>query len=253
MSAPRLAHIVRHPIKSVGFQEIECATLTKGRTLPFDRQWAVATEGPLFDGDPEAWVRKLAFVRGAAEGALQAIRCDFDADSGAIGLTHPALGDFAGHLPDDGAALVDWLRPLWPTTRPAPVALVSRRDGGALTDVPGAWLSVLNLASNRALGDSMGQELSIHRWRGNLWLDGLPAWQEFDLIGQDIAIGGARLHIEQRITRCNATTFDPITGARDGDTLSALQGGWGHRDFGVYASVVSSGAIRIGDTASVLT
>lgn len=247
MSAPRLAHIVRHPVKSVGYEEIGQAHLFEGRTLPFDRQWAIATAGNPFQGGPEGWVRKLAFVRGAAEGSLQAIRCAFDEARGEIRLTHPALPDFAGHLPEDGDALVQWIRPLWPATRPAPLALVSRRDGGALTDVPEAWLSILNLDSKRVLGERMGLDLSIHRFRGNLWLEDLPAWQEFDLIGQDITIGEARLRVEQRITRCKATTHDPLTGAAEGDTLKALQDGWEHRDFGVYARVVEPGRIRVGD------
>ena len=29
-------------------------------------------------------------------------------------------------------------------------------------------------------------DLSIHRWRGNLWVDGWAPWAEFDWIGQDI-------------------------------------------------------------------
>jgi hypothetical protein len=121
-----------------------------------------------------------------------------------------------------------------------------------LTDVPEPHVAVLNLASLRALSRHMGQNLSIHRWRGNLWLDGLEPWHEFDLIGREIAIGGARLRIEARITRCVATTYDPETGQQDADTLAALDQGWGHRDFGTYARVLQSGPIAIGDSARIL-
>jgi uncharacterized protein len=68
--------------------------------------------------------------------------------------------------------VVDWLRPLWPDGARRPRALVARADGGALTDVPDPWISVLSLTSPR-LGQRLGQALSIHRWRGNLWLEGL--------------------------------------------------------------------------------
>ncbi|MCB1360596.1 MAG: MOSC domain-containing protein [Rhodobacter sp.] len=252
MSAAHLAHIVRHPVKSAGFQALTRAALNEGRPFPFDRHYAIATEAAKFGTAPEGWVPKMNFVRGAAEGSLQAIRADFDETTGAVHLTHPRRPSFSGTLPDDGDALIAWLRPLWPADRPAPRALVARRDGGALTDVPGPWISVLNLASLRMLGARMGLDLSIHRFRGNLWLDGLPEWSEFDLIGREIAIGSARLRIEQRITRCVATTYDPETAAPEGDTLAALESGWGHRDLGVYATVTRGGEIALGDPVEIL-
>ncbi len=247
MSGARLAHIVRHPVKSAGYQTLERAALTEGRPMPFDRLWAITTAGAKFHGAPQGWAAKMNFVRGAAEGSLQAIRADFDEARGHLRLSHPALPPFSGSLPADGAALIDWLRPLWPASRPAPVALVARQDGGALSDVPEPWLALLNLSSLRALGQRMGRDLSIHRFRGNLWLDGLAPWEEFDLIGRELTLGTARLRIEEPITRCVATTFDPETGLAAGDTLAALETGWGHRDFGVYARVIASGTVALGD------
>ena len=242
-----LAQIVRHPVKSAGFQTLTRAALTEGRPMPFDRLWAVTTEGAKFDGAPTAWAAKMNFLRGAAEGSLQAIRAEFDDATGALTLTHPTRPNFVGSLPADGAALVDWLRPLWPANRPAPRALVARQDGGALTDVPDPWIAVLNLSSLRALGQRMGREVSIHRFRGNLWLDGLAPWEEFDLVGREITVGPVRLRIEERITRCTATTFDIDTGLPGGDTLAALEQGWSHRDFGVYARVIQGGTLSLGD------
>lgn len=247
-----LAQIVRHPVKSAGFQSLTRAALIEGRPMPFDRVWAVATEGANFDGVPMGWAAKVNFLRGAAEGGLQAIRADFDETSGILTLIHPARPPFTGTLPADGAALVDWLRPLWPASRPAPRALVARGDGGALSDAPEPFVAILNLSSLRALGQRMRRDLSIHRFRGNMWLDGLAPWEEFDLIGRRLAIGGAILHIEEPITRCVATSFDPDTGLPAGDTLAALQTGWGHRDFGVYARVVQGGTVALGDQLEIL-
>lgn len=247
----RLAHIVRHPVKSAGYEERDSAILTPDRCLPGDRAFAVKTAGASFDGAPAGWVRKMAFVRGAAEGRLQAIRAESDEATGRVTLYHPDLLPFTGILPADGPALVDWLRPLWPDSRPAPLALVARADGGALTDVPDPWISILSTTSNRILGARMGMDLSIHRWRGNLWLDGLAPWEEFDLLGQEIRIGQAILRVEARITRCVATTFDPVTGRQRGDTLAALEAGWDHMDFGVYARVIRGGEIALGDSVEM--
>ena len=247
MTAPRLAHLCRHPIKSAGYEGLASVVLTPGQPLPWDRAWAVTHAGAGFDGAPDGWAAKLNFLRGWAEGRLMAVRATFDERSQTIELTHPDRPPLSARLPDDGAAVVNWLRPLWPDTRPPLTGLVARRDGGALTDVPDPWVSVLNLASLRDLERSMGRDLSIHRWRGNLWLDGLAPWAEFDLIGREIAVGAVRLRIVEPITRCRATAANPDTGQTDCDTLGGLQTAQGHTDFGVYAEVIAGGTLRIGD------
>lgn len=252
MSDLRLAHICRHPIKSVGYEELARAALTPGRTLPFDRAWAVAHEAAGFNGAPGGWEPKLKFLRGWAEGALMAIRARFDEATQTITLTHPQRPTLTVRLPEEGDSVVDWLRPLWPERRPAPSRLVARADGGALTDVPDPWISILSLTSNRILGQRLGQDLSMHRWRGNLWIDGLAPWEEFDLIDRELAIGEARLKVMQRITRCRATCANPETGRLDADTLGALEAGYDHQDFGVYALVTRPGIIAPGDTVRVL-
>jgi uncharacterized protein YcbX len=97
----------------------------------------------------------------------------------------------------------------------------------------------------------MGQDLSPHRWRGNLWLEGAAPWAEFGWIGRHIRIGGAVLRIDERITRCNATKVNPDSGKTDADTLSALEAAFGYQDFGVYATVTQSGTIAPGDEWSL--
>ena len=42
-----------------------------------------------------------------------------------------------------------------------------------------------------------------------------------------------------------------IVTLQDGDTLAALQAGWGHQDLGVYAVVTHPGTITLGDEVIV--
>jgi uncharacterized protein YcbX len=113
-------------------------------------------------------------------------------------------------------------------------------------------VSILSLASLRDLSARMQHDLSPHRWRGNLWLDGLEPWEEWGWIGRTIRIGEAELRVEERITRCRATSADPLTGVIDADTLGGLKAAFGHQDFGVYAVVTKAGRIATGDPAVVL-
>nr|WP_302848555.1 MOSC domain-containing protein [Rhodobacter calidifons] len=93
----------------------------------------------------------------------------------------------------------------------------------------------------------MGTRLSPHRFRGNIWVAGWAPWAELDLIGTEIAIGTARLRIEEPIGRCRATGANPETGLQDADTMGALETGYGHTDFGVFARVIAGGRIAVND------
>ena len=121
-----------------------------------------------------------------------------------------------------------------------------------MTDTPFASISINSHASLADLSDKAGEPLSPLRWRGNIWVEGAAAWDEFNWIGRQARIGGALLKIVDPITRCPATTANPETGKRDVDTLKFLSESYGHKDFGVYAEVVETGEIKTGARLELL-
>jgi uncharacterized protein len=239
-----LAHILRHPIKGHGREELGQVVLTAGACLPFDRHWAVAHEAAKLTG---GWVPCANFARGAKALGLMAMTSALDEEARQITLRHPDLGSLTFH-PDDPADLsrfLAWVAPLAPVGRAQPAQIIS--VGRGMTDSAFPSVAILSLTTLRDLSARMGQDLSIHRWRGNLWLDGVPLRAEEDWAGRVIRIGGVALRVEERITRCRATSADPETGLAAGDTLAALQASYGHHDFGVYATVIEGGAVAVGD------
>ncbi|MFN4204620.1 MAG: MOSC domain-containing protein [Tabrizicola sp.] len=246
-SGGRVALLVRHPIKSAGYETVPEAALTEGAAFPFDRVWAVAHAAARLS-EPPTWAPKLQFLRGWGSAELMAVSCTSDPDRGEVTLSHPRrpTESFRPDDPADAARLIDWLRPLWPGTRPEPARVV-RVPGQALTDQDQPLISINATASLADLSVRMGVALSPHRFRGNIWIKGWAPWAELDLIGQEIAIGTARLRIEEPIGRCRATGANPETGMQDADTMGALEAGYGHTDFGVFARVVAGGRIAVGD------
>jgi uncharacterized protein YcbX len=117
----------------------------------------------------------------------------------------------------------------------------------SFSDVARKVVSIINLGSLQAIEDIVGQPVHPLRFRANLYLRGWPAWHEFDLLGQTLAIGEARLKVVKRITRCAAINVDPDTAARDLNILHTLMRRFDHADCGVYAEVVAGGEIAEGD------
>lgn len=244
----RVASLWRHPIKAHGREALDRVTLSAGQTVPWDRAWAVAHEASQADGSE--WVPCANFSRGAKAPALMAITCTLDEATASVTLNHPDRPAItvAPDDPDDASRLIDWVRPLMPEGRAASSRVV-RAQARGMTDSDFPSVALCNLASHRAVEYEVGKPLSIHRWRGNIWIDGLAPWEEFDLVGRDLRIGDTVLRVRERTGRCKATTANPETGRQDADTLGALER-WGHTDFAVYAEVIEGGPVAAGDTVA---
>lgn len=245
----KLDQIWRYPIKGVGAERLRAIDLSPGLPLPLDRAWAVLEEG----GDTsDGWRSCRNFLRGAKGPSLMAVTCDVDGPEGGevVHLSHPDQPDISVTPGTDPAAFFDWLATIYPDTRPKAAALVKAPAEG-MSDAPFASVSILNAASLRALSQKLDQPLDERRFRGNLWVEGLAPWEEFDLVGKTLRIGEALLEVMEPITRCRATEANPATGHRDAETLRGLRDGWGHQDFGVYAMVRQAGKIKAGDAVQI--
>lgn len=240
----------RYPIKSHGRERLARFDLVEGGTVPFDRHWAVTHAQSKFDPAKPEWVMCRNFMIGSQNPRLAALSARLDEAEGRVTLTDAELGDFTFRPDDPGeaAGFLDWIRPF--AADPDRVATgIARLGTRGITDTDFPSVSIMNEATHRAVSQKFGRPLERERWRGNIWLEGLAPWEEFDLIGRRIRIGEAVIEIAEPVGRCKHTMANPVTGRRDADTLAVLREGWDHQDFGVYGVVVEGGAVREGDRA----
>ncbi len=238
----------RHPIKSHGREAVNSTTLIAGQTMPGDRVWAVAHEQSKADGTQ--WVPCANFNRVSKVPQLMAMTAHLDNATGLVSLAHPKLGDITFNPDDDAQAFLDWVKPIMPRDR-APSKRIVKVPNRGMTDSDFPSVTLCNTASHRAVERKLGMEISPHRWRGNIWLDGFPEWEEFQWMNRNIKIGDAVLRPQERTDRCPATNTNPETGLRDADVVSALDS-FGHRDFSVRALVIKGGTIEIGSKADLI-
>ncbi|MBU2981952.1 MOSC domain-containing protein [Lentibacter algarum] len=245
----QVTQLWRYPVKSHGREALESVVLTAGQTLPWDRTWAVAHDSS--DADGSEWVRCQNFSIGTKAPRLAAINAQLDEVTGLVTLTHPDLETLTFDPDSEGDKLVAWAGPLVPENRAQSVRVIRGQQRG-FTDTPFASVSLMSEASHRDVEAKLGHALEDQRWRGNIWFDGLPAWDEFNWIGKTVRIGEAELTVKEPVVRCMHTTASPVTGARDVDTLKTLKANWGHQNFGIYAEVTRTAEIKRGDTIEVL-
>ena len=114
-------------------------------------------------------------------------------------------------------------------------------------------ITLMALASVARLAEQLGvAELDPRRFKMTVELDGPAAHEEDTWAGRELAIGDARVRVGGQVPRCVLTTWDPDTYRRDADTLKAILAyrpamAGGEPPFGVYATVVQPGRIRVGD------
>ncbi|GAA3115645.1 MOSC domain-containing protein [Streptosporangium carneum] len=233
-----LERLVRYPLKGFGGQDLDRTALRAGAGLPYDRFLAVANgRSPVRPGG--RWTRCEAFVRLTRNPELPLFHVD--ADDSALTLVSPGGEKLKVDLDDPEAAdevLASWF--------PSEETRLVRAEAG-YWDHEDAHISLINLETADALSRAAGRPLDPLRFRGNLYVRGLPAWEEFGLLGRRLMVGGTELEILRLIDRCRATSIDPVNATVDVNVPALLGRRFGHVFCGVYARVVRGGPLGLGD------
>jgi hypothetical protein len=248
----RIAALFRHPLKGFTPEGVAEATLVAGGAFPADRLYAVEDGPSGFDPAAPAWVSKQRFTVLAKIAEVARARTQFDADGRRLTATADGRPPFAGDLttPDGRAAFATWLADLLGEAASGPLKVLDA-PGHRFLDHPLGHVSIINLASVRDLETRIGRPVDPLRFRGNLLVDGWPAWAENDWEGRTVWLGPVRTKVFKPIVRCAAPGVDPATAVRDLDIPAELHRLYGHLLCGIYVHVETDGVVRAGDVARV--
>lgn len=253
MPLPRIARLCRYPVKGLSAEPLQTVTLTPGQGLPEDRRFALAHAGTRFDPANPEWLPKRQFLMLMKNERLALLESRYDAATATLEIWRGGKRVARGALatPVGRAVIEDFFAAFMQAEALGKPKLVEA-PGHMFSDAREKVVSLINLASVADLERVVGRPVDPIRFRGNVYVEGLPAWAEFDWLGREIAIGNARLRVARRIPRCAATDVDPASGARDMTIPRTLMAAFGHADLGLYVEVTAGGAITIGDGVRLL-
>lgn len=263
--SPHIAALHVYPVKS-------CAGIAVPRIdawltgLEHDREWMVIDPGGRFVTQREA--PRLALVRTALE--ADALRLDVAGRGLRIALAHEGaqreVDVWRSRVPafdagDEAAAFFSDMagRSLRLVRFDTRHARLSNREWTGGLKAPNLFsdgypVLVVSEASLADLNRRLSVPLPMERFRPNLVLGGVAAWQEDRL--KDLAAGAAELRIVKPCTRCAITTTDQRRGERDGDeplrTLQTFRYDPTLRGviFGQNAIVTRPGPLAVGDSVA---
>ncbi len=252
MATAKIQAIYRYPVKGLTPEPLTRAELAVGQTVPGDRLYAIENGPSGFDPAHPAYLPKQRFLMLMRNARLAELRTAFDDRTHTLTIRYENREAARGDLrtAEGRAAIESFLQEFCgPELRGPPKVL--HAPGHSFSDVARKVLSIINLASVATLENAAGAPVHPLRFRGNLYVEGWPAWSEFDLVNSELAIGPhARLKIVKRIVRCAATEVDPDTGIRDLAVPRLLRDTFGHVDCGIYGEVIEAGPIAVGDTVT---
>ena len=247
----QIKSLYRYPVKGLSPEPLPAVALEPGQTLPADRRYAIENGPSGFDPADPQWLPKTYFLMLMRHEWLAALHTHFDDASHVLTIrqngTIAAQGDLET---SDGRAAIERFFANGHAGRAKGPPKILSSAGLSFSNVDRKVISIINLGSLNAIEDVVGQPLHPLRFRGNLYAEGWPAWHEFDLVGQTLAIGDVRLKVVKRTLRCAAVDVDPETAVRDLNLPRTLMRHFGHADCGIYAEVTAGGTIAVGDTVA---
>jgi len=246
--------IYRYPVKGLSPEPLGATTLAIGKTVPADRLYAIENGPSGFDPSTPTYLPKQRFLMLMRNERLASLDTHFDETGHLLAIRQGAREVAKGDLRTAAGrgTIETFFAAFCADELHGPPKILHARDH-SFSDVARKVVSIVNLASVAAVEAAIGSPVDPLRFRANIYIDGWPAWHEFELLNREVNIGAnARLKIVKRIVRCAATCVEPGTGIRDLAIPMTLLQSFGHGDCGVYADVVGAGPIAVGDIVSAI-
>ena len=241
--------IYRYPVKGLSPDPLDRTWLRPAETVPGDRLYAIENGPSGFDPRSPSYQPKSRFLMLMRNERLARLRTRLHLPSHTMTIELEGRTVAQADLRNEaGRSHVEaFFAQYCADELRGPPRLLQAFEH-SFSDVAKKVVSIINLASVAAVETAVGAPVDPLRFRANVYVSGWPAWREFDLVGQEIAIGkAARVKIVKRIVRCAATNVDPNTGIRDLSIPDMLMRTFGHANCGVYGEVIAKGEVALGD------
>ncbi|MBX3489288.1 MOSC domain-containing protein [Parvibaculum sp.] len=244
-----IVNLYRYPVKGLSPEPLDRVTLEKGETFPFDRAFAIENGSADFDPAAPKHFPKIKFLMLMRDERLAKLKTRFDDATTTLHVALEGRERLAANLTTaEGRAalegfMADYMKD---ELRGAPRLVFA--PGFSHSDAPAKLVSIINMASVRALEEKIGRKVDPLRFRGNVYVEGLEPFEDHEWVGRRFRMGNAGFKGVHRTVRCAATNVDPATGARDMEIPAMLMRERGDADLGLYAHVSSPGSIKPGDT-----
>jgi uncharacterized protein YcbX len=255
----RVAALYRFPVKGFAAEKCEALSVLEGGRIAGDRVLGIRFGNSSAADD--AWSAKHGFVALVNTPGLARLHLEFNHETRRlrISLHGAVLVDAA--LDDAGrtriaSAIEEYVlkldeNPLNSRPDRLPLRVVGDGATSRYQDNPAGQVTLHGRQSLAAVAAAAGEpEFSELRFRSNIAVDGLEAWEEQNWIGRSVRVGEIEFEVVSEKTRCLATHANPLTGERDLPVMQMLIKVFPRKEptFAIAMTTAGrGGVIRVGD------
>ena len=113
--------------------------------------------------------------------------------------------------------------------------------------MPDNSISLVNKKSVTDFSMKILSDIEFERFRANIYIDGLAAWEERNWIGKTIKINNIDFIVSGEISRCSATNLKPSTDIVTINLPNQLKKTYDHINMGIYLVPLQNGIISKND------
>jgi len=260
---PHVVALYRHPVKGFTPESLPSLTVQADGRIAGDRVLAFRFADAATPEDRDGldhWPKSKGLALESFP-ALAQLQLTYDHDAQRVRIEHAGETLADAGLDDDGRHALSEAVTGFVLDSPdakrlqrpgrLPLALVGDGTRSRFQDRGRGYVSLHSEASVAALGAALGQEVDDRRFRSNVVIGGVDAWDELDWHGE-VRIGDVLLRTAGPIVRCLATHANPDTGERDASVLKTLTGSLGQDEPTLGRLLVLPGISgAVGDPAGV--
>jgi uncharacterized protein YcbX len=260
----RVAALYRYPVKGFNGEERPSLRVHDNGRIEGDRVLGLRfANAAAVDG---MWGTKHEFVALVNTPGLALLDVSFDHDLQSIRFRFQGQLLAEGRLDPEGrkriASAVQRFvleqadNPLSADAARLPIKLVGDGKTPRYQDKEAGHVTLHGRASVKAAADAAAvSELSEERFRSNIAVEGLRAWEEQGWIGRRVRIGEVEFRAAEPKTRCLATHANPRTGQRDVPVMQTLLKAFPAQKPTLAIALLAGaggGSIRVGDRIELL-
>jgi len=132
-----------------------------------------------------------------------------------------------------------------------PIFLLKNIKNPFFDTMPKNSISLINLKTVKDFSNKISTEIEFERFRGNIYVDNMFAWDEMKLVGKKIKINNCDFKVTDFIPRCSATNLKPNTNDNTINLPQTLKKIYGHINLGIYLEPLNNGIININDAIEI--
>ena len=237
------------PVKSLSFSSVKNLEILDNIGIKFDRNFAFTRD---LDDDKINYILNnplkrqiINFLSLKHFPELNEYNFDFEKDILNLKKNNNIILETNINIQSDVEFLCNKIQLLIPKLKR--IKLIKDSKNPFFDTMPSNTISLINLNSIKDFEKKISKNVELERFRGNIYINGLDAWEERNLIDKTLVINNIKFKVIKEIPRCSATNIKPNSSKFNLSVPILLKQIYNHTNLGIYILPLNNGNIKLND------